>query len=246
MTLPADHRQKRVLERAKVFSSNQVIKPFLVKSVKEVKSILFFLFHEKENKESKKVYKFKVLKGYSLDLGENKSSPPDRERCFDSIGQIPPNFGWPAIDPVVRVHYKTIGTRGHFFGDFVDIESTINYSSCLEPSLCMGKRVLPMRRGYSLPHQEPNHDECFRANDVAAVVRKDKAAQPRAKNAAKSSHQRRTSANEVVSLHRCLHIPNRRVNAINRFSDNSPSTVRDAWKDRGDGSRTGDQSQTCQ
>lgn len=25
-------------------------------------------------------------------------------------------------------------------GDFVDIESTINYSSCFEPSLCMGKR----------------------------------------------------------------------------------------------------------
>lgn len=33
--------------------------------------------------------------------------------------------------------------------------------------------------GYSLSlHQEPGHDECFRANDVAAVVRKDKAAQP--------------------------------------------------------------------
>nr|YP_010352648.1 hypothetical protein LK193_mgp36 [Bidens tripartita]UIR99003.1 hypothetical protein [Bidens tripartita] len=26
-------------------------------------------------------------------------------------------------------------------GDFADIESTINYSSCLEPSLCMGKRA---------------------------------------------------------------------------------------------------------
>lgn len=33
--------------------------------------------------------------------------------------------------------------------------------------------------GYSFSlHQEPGHDECFRANDVAAVVRKDKAAQP--------------------------------------------------------------------
>ncbi|KAL6310632.1 hypothetical protein AAG906_019303 [Vitis piasezkii] len=41
---------------------------------------------------------------------------------------------------VRKVHYKTIGTRGHLLGDFVDIESTINYSSCLEPSLCMGKR----------------------------------------------------------------------------------------------------------
>lgn len=31
-------------------------------------------------------------------------------------------------------------TKKRKWGGFVDIESTINYSSCLEPSLCMGKR----------------------------------------------------------------------------------------------------------
>jgi len=39
------------------------------------------------------------------------------------------------------VHYKRIGTKDIKWGDFADIESTINYSSCLEPSLCMGKRA---------------------------------------------------------------------------------------------------------
>lgn len=67
----------------------------------------------------------------------------------DKLGEVPPLIS-PNQKALLRGgSLPTLSMKGALqdnryhrdqMGDFVDIESTINYSSCFEPSLCMGKR----------------------------------------------------------------------------------------------------------